>query len=369
MNYLIAGGGTGGHIYPAVAIGEALLAKRPDARIHFVGTRYGMEKDLIPKLGYPLLTLPIRGFLGKGIAGKAALLWRLPLSVLLSLWMLIRYRPGAVIGVGGYASGPLLWVAAILRFPCCIQEQNAYPGVTNKLLSKWVKLALCGFPEAGEHFPCPSLTTGNPIRSGFRGESEWSRDRATILILGGSQGAKALNETVPDLLKRSLGSDSGRKVIHQCGRNHQDQVKKAYAGAPFPVQVVPFIEDLPKLMTDVLLVICRAGASTLSELQSVKIPALLVPFPRAAHDHQMFNARSLAATGAAEVIPEPDLVGAGDLMNHLLHDMKRLEEMARSYGSDGPDSASLCAELILELEQKTEVSALVKKYGQYVSQN
>ena len=362
-NYLIAGGGTGGHIFPAVAIGEAIRQRASDARIYFVGTRYGMEKDLIPKLGYPLLTLPIRGLLGKSLANKAALLWRLPLSMMLSLYYLIRYRPKVVIGVGGYASGPLLWMAGILRFATMIQEQNAFPGLANRLSSKLTKLACCGFAEAAPRLSCPAVVTGNPVRAGFGEARAWSPERKTLLILGGSQGARALNETLPDLLAKVIRPEHGIEVIHQCGRRHQEAVEKAYHDAPFKVQVTPFIEDMSAAMNAARFMICRAGASTIAELKLAGVPAVLVPFPAAAHDHQTFNARSLADSGAALLIPEEQLAGAGDRITALLEEPDRLATMAAAHSKNRPDSAGLCAEIAFALQNHREVDAIVKEYA------
>jgi len=363
MTYMIAGGGTGGHIFPAIAIAEAIRARRGDARILFVGTRYGMEKTLIPKAGYRLLTLPIRGLVGKGLGGKLALLWRLPTSLLLSLWMLVRYRPGVVIGVGGYASAPLMLVAGLLRFPTMIQEQNAFPGLTNRIGARFARLACLGFPEAGRHLRCPSLVTGNPVRATMSAGPAWSPDRHTILIVGGSQGALALNREVPGLLKRVLTEGSGIRVVHQCGRDKEQAVRAAYEGAAFAVEVTGFIEDMSAAWDEALLVICRAGASTIGELRQKRVPAVLVPFPAAAGDHQTHNARSLADRGAAVLIAEADLPESAPVLASLLADRDTLAAMVDAMGRPETDSAGRCAEIALALERGTEVSRLVEEHA------
>lgn len=367
MKAMIAGGGTGGHIFPALAIAQAIEQQQPGARIWFVGSSYGMEKELVPARGYPLLTLPIRGFHGKGIKGKLDLLWRLPASLLASLWILLRYRPKVVIGVGGYASAPLIWMAALLRIPTMIQEQNAIPGMVNRLSARFVKLACCGFPEAGKHLACPSITTGNPVRADFRQHSPWTVSRKTILILGGSQGSKSLNRILPQLLIQGLDRDRGLRVVHQCGRNNLDAVRQAYAGAAFEVEVTPFIDNMSLFMEDVLFAICRAGASTIAELKVLGIPAMLVPFPQAAHDHQTHNARSLANTGAAILKTEAELEQAGPELAALIGQPQVLETMARAMPKQNSDSAATCAAIALALKNRISKAEIIKKYEGYVS--
>ena len=367
--FLIAGGGTGGHIFPALAIGHALEQRVAGASVVFVGTRYGMEKDLVPQRGYALITLPTRGLLGKSPAQKLALLWRLPLSLALSLFYLLRLRPKAVVGVGGYASGPLLLAASLLRIPTLIQEQNAFPGLTNRFCSRFAKLACCGFAEAAQGLHCPVIVTGNPIRSDFGETHPWSAERKTLLILGGSQGARALNRNLPAILKAVLGPERGLRVVHQCGKDHVAEVSRAYENAPFPVEVLPFIEDMSARLQQALLLICRAGASTIAELKRVRIPALLVPFPQAAHDHQTFNAKSLANLGAANLVAESHMEQVAPLLTELLDRPAKLAAMAAAYPTTNPDSAGLCAEIILELQQQRKVKEIVKRYEIHVSQN
>lgn len=363
--YLIAGGGTGGHIFPAVAIGQALLAKKPDAQVLFVGTRYGMECSLIPKLGYRLLKLPIRGLLGKGLGQKLALLWRLPASLILSAYFLFRYRPRVVIGVGGYASGPMLWTAALFRRPTFIQEQNAFPGLTNRLCAKIARMACLGFAEAEAYLNCPSLVTGNPVRPAFIGRQVWQSQRDTVLVLGGSQGARALNREMPQLLAPLFKGDTPLQLVHQAGRGHMDGVRQSY-GEISRVQVVDFIEDVASLMDRVRLVICRAGASTISELKHLAIPAVLVPFPGATGDHQTHNAKTLSQTGSAWLIPEPALSQAGAGLIELIGDNKKLQTMADAYSKTLPNSADMCARVALALEDGRAVDRIIEELQVHV---
>ncbi len=365
MNIIISGGGTGGHIFPALAIADAMVRRDASVKVTFVGTRYGLESQLVPKAGYPLRYLPIRGFLGRGLRNQLALLWRLPLSLALSVWLVLRLRPKLVLGVGGYASGPLLFVAALLRIPTLIQEQNAYPGVTNRLTSRVAKLALCGFAEAGQYLRCPTLVSGNPVRGSFRAATPWSPERKLVLVLGGSQGAKALNQRLPAILIEVL-RERGLELIHQCGRNYQAQVESAYADAPIPVTVTPFIERVDEVMNRALLIICRAGASTIAELEQTRVPAVLIPFPNAAHDHQTYNARSLASRGMARLVPESELEDLGEVLRELLTDRDLLGKMATAAPPSQDDAAARCAEIAAALIGGTEVRQLVHQFGKYV---
>ena len=359
---MISGGGTGGHIFPAIAIAEALRSQHPHVQIQFVGTKYGMETELVPKAGYPLLTLPIRGFLGKGLTSKLALLWRIPASLLLSVVLLLKYRPKIVIGVGGYASGPLLFMAALFRIPTLIQEQNAFPGVTNRLTSRVVDLALCGFAEAARHLKCPVIQTGNPVRGIFGRSEPWSNTRRTLLILGGSQGARALNRLLPQLLGQVMANHPELKIVHQCGARYVDEVKAAYANIPVTVEVTPFIQDMEAAMNQALVMICRSGASTIAELLQTRVPAVLVPFPAATHDHQTHNAKSLVNAGAALLIPEAELEQSIPILSKLLADHQNLATMAAAYPVIRANSAQTCANIATDLMNGKEVDQLVKIY-------
>lgn len=366
MNVFLTGGGTGGHIFPAIAIAQAIEAKEPTANIHFVGTQYGMETTLVPDAGYPLHTLPIRGFLGKNLMDKLHLLWRLPASLILAFFLILRFRPKVVIGVGGYASGPMLLVASFLRIPTMIQEQNAYPGLTNKLGAKFSQLACLGFKEADKFLSCRSIVTGNPVRGMFSGIKPWKSDRPNLLILGGSQGARSLNQVLPQVLKEVLKKDSEIQVIHQCGKRFIDQVKDAYGEVNFSLEITPFIQDMPAAMNEARLIMCRSGASTIAELKLAGVPALLVPFPQATGDHQTFNAKSLEESGAGILIPEDQLPNAASQLRELLEDPEKLSRMAQAYPPCERNAAEVCAEIALALKNRQEVGDLVSKYSHHV---
>ena len=248
-----------------------------------------------------------------------------------------------------------------------IQEQNAIPGMVNRLSARVVKIACCGFGEAAQHLRCPAITTGNPVRGDFAQTAQWNPQRKTILILGGSQGARALNEKMPQLLKRALDGSKGLKVVHQCGRNDVTAVRQAYADAAFEVEVTPFIDNMSQFMEDVLFAVCRAGASTIAELKYLSIPAILVPFPRAAHDHQTHNARSLAQSGAALLVPESELDDAGSKLAEMINQPEMLQAMAEAMPRQNHDSAERCAEIALALRDRKKVAEIITYYESHVS--
>ncbi len=362
---MIAGGGTGGHIFPALALGDSIRRLRPQCQLFYVGTAYGMERELIPARGERLLTVPMRGLLGKGLRDKLALAWRIPVSLILSFFMIMRFRPNVLVGVGGYASLPLLWVGGFLRIPVVLQEQNAFPGLANRFLSRFARLALLGFREAAPKLKCPCLTTGNPVRESFYRLPVWSKTRRVILVVGGSQGARCLNEVIPKTLCAKLdGSDY--KVVHQCGRGHSRAVEAAYSDAKFQVQVSEFIDDMPSILAEARLVICRSGASTISELKAAKVPAILVPFAAAAHDHQTHNAISLESIGSAIRIAEHDLDDMANRITEIIVDDSQLAEMANAYPA-AVRSDDLCAEVILRVAQREPTAEIIKRFQSHVS--
>jgi UDP-N-acetylglucosamine--N-acetylmuramyl-(pentapeptide) pyrophosphoryl-undecaprenol N-acetylglucosamine transferase len=361
--FFIAGGGTGGHIFPALAIGEALGELCPDARIFYVGTRYGMEGRILGERGLPLLTLPMRGFLGKSLFQRLALLYRIPASLFLAFALILRQRPRAVVGVGGYASLPLVAAAICWRVPFMLQEQNAVPGMANRLLSRWARVACLGMPEPQQHLKCRCIVTGNPIRRAFHLLPAWSPQRRQILVLGGSQGSAALNRTLPNVLA-GLPSLAGYTILHQCGAAHQEAVGAAYQAAGLPAQVVSFVEDMPACLAQTLLVISRAGASTIAEIEAAALPAILVPLPNATHDHQMANAASLAGRGAARIVVEGELAQSGELLTNLLANPALLSEMSQAHRHRQTPAAVQCAEMLLSLRQLAK-----RKDLPHVSQN
>lgn len=342
MKMLLAGGGTGGHLFPAVALAQRLLETEPKGEVLFVGTERGIEARILPELNLPLETIDISGFVGKGFGGKLALLPQLYRSVRQSLQLLDRFRPQVVVGVGGYASGPVLMAAALKGYPTLIHEQNAWPGLTNRLLARWADRVCLSFAEADRAFHRGrTMLTGNPLRSGMEDCPPIPAGDPLLLVFGGSRGARAINQAMVDALPL-LEKEGGRfSILHQTGAEDLEWVREEYRQAGWdPESVVPFIHDMAGAYARAHLVLCRAGATTVAEVTACGRPAIMVPFPHAAADHQTANARALARKGAALLLPQAELTAErlARLAGGLLGDRDSLLAMAgtaRSLGKRG----------------------------------
>jgi UDP-N-acetylglucosamine--N-acetylmuramyl-(pentapeptide) pyrophosphoryl-undecaprenol N-acetylglucosamine transferase len=317
VKLVIAGGGTGGHLFPGIAMAEELTSRQPQNAVVFVGTERGIEARAVPKAGYPLELIDVTGLKGKGVSGTVRGLLRLPRALLQSLRLLRRQRPDVVLGVGGYASGPVLLAAWLLRIPTAIQEQNAVPGVTNRLLGLFVGAVFTAFPEAARHFPRAKVhDLGNPIRRALLenflkpGGTGPCDDPAAfrLLVLGGSQGARRINEVLPRAVALLSAPLRARLcVTHQTGASDAAPIEEAYRLAGVRGEVLAFIDDMSRAYQEANLLVCRAGASTLAEVTVCHRAAILIPFPFAADDHQTHNASMLVSAGAAVMIPESEL--------------------------------------------------------------
>lgn len=297
---LLAGGGTGGHVFPLIAVADALSALAPEVELVFVGTERGMEVKLVPARGYALELMRVLPIRGGGLGGAVRGVWRAMMSIPESRALLQKHAPRAVVSIGGYAAGPISLAARLGRVPLALIEPNSVMGLANRLTVPLVQRAYVAFPQAAKHFgQGTALPTGVPIRAGFE-PAPYSRSSGAlrVLVIGGSQGAKALNETVPAALAKVAAELS---VTHQCGAAHADGVRATYQQlAPrFAWEVVPFIDDMPAALRAADLVIGRSGASAVSEIAAVGRAALFVPYPYAAGDHQRHNAETLAKAGAA----------------------------------------------------------------------
>lgn len=307
---MITGGGTGGHVLAGVAVAEAWKAKHgADAPIVFVGAQGGLEEKLVPRAGYPLELLRMGALNGVSWFTRFRTLSLLPWSFVRSARLLLRYRPEAILGVGGYASGPLLLVARVLSFvgllrsKTAILEQNSVPGMTNRILGKITGAIFCAFPGMEKRFaPGKVQLTGNPIRSVFKPMAPAPRDPFTIFIFGGSQGALGINTLVIEALPLFADVADRVRFIHQTGEKDFARVQDAYAKAGIPARVEKFIHDMGACYEQASLLICRAGSSTLSEIAAVGRAAVLVPFPAASDNHQEVNARVLVDAGAATLL-------------------------------------------------------------------
>lgn len=303
---LVMAGGTGGHIFPALAIAHQFQTRGYE--VHWLGSKAGMETVRVPKAGFPLHTLSVRGLRGQGLLRLLKAPWLLTKAVWESLKLIKQLNPVLVIGFGGFASGPGGLAARILNVPLAIHEQNAVAGFTNRCLSRWARPVMQAFPGAIKQ----AEVVGNPIRNDLiqlpRPEDRWQHRHGPIrlLVLGGSLGAQALNESIPQALK-SLPETERPEVWHQCGEKHLNAAEAAYQSAQVHASVVSFIEDMAQALSWADLVICRAGALTVSEVAAVGVPALFVPYPYAVDDHQTKNAQWLVNAGAAHIIQQSDL--------------------------------------------------------------
>jgi UDP-N-acetylglucosamine--N-acetylmuramyl-(pentapeptide) pyrophosphoryl-undecaprenol N-acetylglucosamine transferase len=350
---LIMAGGTGGHIFPALAVAERLRAE--GAEVLWLGARDGLETRIVPRAGFPLETIHIRGLRGKGVLGWLMLPFRLLLAMFESLVVIMRFRPFTVLGMGGFVTGPGGLTAWLLRKPLVVHEQNAVAGMTNRWLSRLAARSLVAFPDA---LPGAELI-GNPVREAIEQlpapELRFG-DRTgplRLLVLGGSQGARSLNETLPQAVAE-IARRRRVEIHHQTGRDAADEVVRAYQSAAVDARVEEFIEDMAAAYAWADLVICRAGALTLAELTAAGLGAVLVPYPFAVDDHQRRNAEFLVAAGAARLLTEgPEFaVELERVLNDLIGDggRERLLVMAqRARRLALPDAAARVADICVEV--------------------
>lgn len=308
---VIAGGGTGGHVYPALAIAAAVKQKDPKAEIHFVGTERGIESRLVPQNGYELHCLPVAGLKNTSLGGRVKSLVKLPVAFAKSLKILVSLKPAAVLGVGGYASGPFVLIASLFGFRTAIWEPNAFPGMTNRILGKVVGRAYVVFEHAARSFKQKKVTiVGMPVRKGIQPAIRKAHSELRVLIFGGSQGARGINQVISDAIVHGGPWLESVQIVHQTGRIDFESVESKYKKAGVvpsqSVSVLPYLDDMDKRYEWADVVICRAGASTVAELAAAQKCAVLIPFPFAADQHQQHNAESLVAKEAGQMILQKD---------------------------------------------------------------
>jgi UDP-N-acetylglucosamine--N-acetylmuramyl-(pentapeptide) pyrophosphoryl-undecaprenol N-acetylglucosamine transferase len=311
LRVVIAGGGTGGHLYPGIAVARELLARRPDAVITFAGTSRGIESRVVPREGFALDVLRSVGLKGTSPAALVRGLAILPRSLLDAWGIISRRSPSLVIGVGGYSSGPVVLAAALRGVPTLLLEQNAVPGLTNRLLSRIVSAAAVTFESTASFFGRRGFVAGNPVRPEFFAtESEPGPQGGLprVLIFGGSQGAHAINVAMVAASPR-LAAAGGMDITHQTGERDLELVRSAYGAAGLTARVEPFLFAMDREMKRADVIVCRAGATTIAELTAAGRAAILIPLPTAADDHQRRNAEILTKDGAAEMIEQKDLTG------------------------------------------------------------
>jgi UDP-N-acetylglucosamine--N-acetylmuramyl-(pentapeptide) pyrophosphoryl-undecaprenol N-acetylglucosamine transferase len=347
---LIAAGGTGGHLFPGIAVADEIVRREPGTRVVFAGTPRGLESRLVPKAGYALELLPILPLNGVGLRRMLMGLLALPWGLLRSAGLVLRLRPASVLGVGGYAGGPVTLLAALLGVRAVILEPNAKPGFTNRVLKPFARAAACAYEEAQAAFGAKGVLTGNPVRGGFASlPRKEHREPLTLLAFGGSQGSRVLNHALVAALPHLPGPDR-LGIVHQTGPAMRDEVEAAYRAAGRPAEVVAFLDDMEKRVAGADLVLSRSGATTCAELTVAGRAAILVPFALAADDHQRTNARALEKAGAARVLEETGLSGESlaATVRALLDEPERLaamEEASRRIGR--PDAAARVADLLL----------------------
>ena len=361
MKVVIAGGGTGGHLYPGVAVARELLSRQSDAVISFAGTANGIEVRVVPREGFALDLIRSSGLKGKSMVDRAKGAALVPLG-LLDAWRIITERkPDVVLGVGGYSSGPVVLVAALRGIPTMLLEQNAVPGLTNRLLARHVRAAAVTFEPTRQFFGPKAFVTGNPVRAEFFGSSTTdvrpTRDARTteVLVFGGSQGAHAINVAMVEasVLLARRGADL--HVTHQTGTRDVEMVRDGYQRAGFVADVEPFLYDMGRRLGQADLVVCRAGSTTLAEVTAAGKAAILIPLPTATDDHQRKNAEALVASGAADLLLQGDLTGQtlADRIEALVDDASRRTALAAGARRLAkPDAARLIVDKVVELAKR-----------------
>jgi UDP-N-acetylglucosamine--N-acetylmuramyl-(pentapeptide) pyrophosphoryl-undecaprenol N-acetylglucosamine transferase len=350
--FVMAGGGTGGHVIPALAVAEEL--RRDGHEVFFIGTRRGHEANLVPAAGFPIEWIEIGGLNRVGLLQRIRSLIQLPISTLRVLGMLGRRKPAAMFSMGGYVAGPATIAALLRRLPIVLMEPNAIPGMTNRRIGKYVSMALISFPDAARYFPeGRSRITGVPVRREFfEMAPKPPASEFTVLITGGSGGSRTLNEAARGSWPLFRESGLPVRIIHQAGRDMAAPIAKDFASAGVRGEVVPFIRDMPAAFAEADLTVCRAGASTVSELAAAGKPAILVPFPFAADDHQFKNADALARAGAARLVRDQEMNGRRlfDEVAELIRDRSELARMAaRVKDFSHQDAARKAAEELKEI--------------------
>jgi UDP-N-acetylglucosamine--N-acetylmuramyl-(pentapeptide) pyrophosphoryl-undecaprenol N-acetylglucosamine transferase len=356
MRLLIAGGGTGGHLYPGIAVARELLARVPDAEVTFVGTSHGIESRVLPREGLTLDVIRSAGLKGKSAGALIRGAALLPLSALDAWRVISRRAPDVVLGLGGYSSAPVVMLAAVRGIPTMVMEQNAMPGFSNRRLAPHVRAAAVTYEEAAAFFGAKAFVSGNPVRSEFFEEAHDEQvsppGAARVLVFGGSQGAHAINVAMVEAAPR-LAAAAGRLAItHQTGERDLEMVRDRYERAGLQVRVEPFLYDMDREMRRADVVVSRAGATTLAELAAAARAAILVPLPTATDDHQRKNAQAFVRHGAAVMVEQKDLTG-----ERLAQELLALaEDRVRRHGMGvaarklaRPDAARAIVDKLLEL--------------------
>lgn len=334
MNVVIAAGGTGGHMYPAIAYAKAFQQQDSGAHIVFVGTGKALEENILRQEGFPVESIQVEGFVGKSLLSILRAFWLLPQSLWRAIQILRSHRANLVIGTGGYFSPPVVFAAWMLQIPRVIMEPNAMPGLANRVLGPLANRIFLAFDSASPFFSsAKSRVIGTPIRRAFVMEHPPSLPRKVshLLIFGGSQGAQAINAAMLEAVAQSPILRESVMITHQTGADDYERVRRAYEALGVHAEVQPFLFDMPKELASADLVICRAGASTLAELTAYGKVGILIPFPYATHNHQEMNARAMEELGAARLLRQSDMNGRklAEEIENMVQDIPALQAMAR----------------------------------------
>ena len=358
MNVLIAAGGTGGHIYPGIAVAKEVMRRDAKSAVRFVGTIRGLETKLVPENGFELLTIDSAGLKNVGLMGKVKGLMVLPKSFLEARRILNEFKPDVVIGAGGYVSGPVLLMASFMRFPTLVMDSNALPGFTNRRLAPFVTKAALTFEEAVKFFGKKGIVTGNPVRQEFFDIPPKTRetDKFSLLIFGGSQGARAINNAMVEALPLLENFKGKLKITHQTGEADFPKIAESYQREGWTdAQISAYIKNMPDHFANSDLILCRAGATTCAELAAAGKASIMIPLPTAADDHQRKNAEALQSAGAAKMILQRDLNGE-NLANEIkslienTQDITAMEIAAKKLARI--DAAAITVDLIEDLVKK-----------------
>ena len=352
MDILIAGGGTGGHLFPGIAVAQELRRRHPDCRILFVGTAKGIETRAVPKAGFELQLLPVLALRGGGVRGVLRGLMRLPQALWQAVRLVRTFRPQVAVSVGGYAAGPAVLAARLLGIPCVVMEQNAVAGITNRILGRLARRVVAALPT-GNFQPHKVRVLGNPVRADVlpvRALAYAPQTPPRLLVLGGSQGAHALNQVMMELAPKLQAAGLAWPIVHQTGHADAAEVQARYDAVGLTqARAVAFIDDMAGTLRDADLLLCRSGAGTLSEVTVCGRPSILVPFPYAADDHQTANAKTLEAAGAAILLPQTQLSAdiLFTLLTTLAQDKPRLLDMAaRAHQVGKPEAVQHIADTL-----------------------
>lgn len=356
MRLIITGGGTGGHVFPGVAVAKEIMRRDGKNEILFVGAAGGVETRIAPKEGFEMETLKVTGMKGKGIAQKMASAARFVSATMEGRRIVRRFAPDVVLGVGGYASGPVCAAAVITGTPLALAEQNALPGMTNRWLGGFAKKAFVTWAESLSWFPeGVGMVTGNPIRPEFHDVKRSRTDeRLGILVIGGSQGATSMNKAMTQAVPTLNVFGERIRVVHQTGAKDIEAVRSAYSCATFPWEAEVFLNDMPQRLADADIVISRSGAGAVAEICAVGRAAVYVPFPHAADDHQTKNAEALVKSGVALMTPDRDFnaEAVADLVKRFVEDKEGLAVMAAKAASLAKrDAARIIADELMKVAE------------------